>query len=152
MAGARSVTRARLPSAFRLTARCLLQAEALPSIQVACAAAWSRSHDTRLRDGAIKGWDAAGVAPGAADASYDWTFTTPYAGSVAAGAPGAPPPQWRPVDERIDRTLLLSRDPILFFDELTLYESELDDNGAMSLTVKARQPLHAVCTCARGCG
>jgi type 2A phosphatase activator TIP41 len=42
------------------------------------------------------------------------------------------------VDERIDRTLLLARDPILFFDELTLYESELDDNGTMSLTVKAR--------------
>ena len=34
--------------------------------------------------------------------------------------------------------MLTARDPILFFDELTLYESELDDNGLMSLTVKVR--------------
>ena len=32
----------------------------------------------------------------------------------------------------------MERDPILFFDELTLYESELDDNGLMSVTVKVR--------------
>ena len=113
------------------------QEEALPPLQVACAAAWTRSHDARLREGAIKGWDAAGVAQSAASPAYDWTFTTPYAGSVV-GAAGAQPPSWQPVDERIDRTLLMARDPILFFDELTLYESELDDNGAMSLTVKAR--------------
>ena len=113
------------------------QEEALPPLQVACAAAWTRSHDARLREGAIKGWDAAGVAQSAASPAYDWTFTTPYAGSVV-GAAGAQPPSWQPVDERIDRTVLMARDPILFFDELTLYESELDDNGAMSLTVKAR--------------
>ncbi len=80
------------------------------------------------------------MTPGAvsdAAAAYDWTFTTPYAGTVRA-PPGVPPPAWQAVDERIDRTLLLARDPILFFDELTLYESELDDNGAMSLAVKAR--------------
>jgi type 2A phosphatase activator TIP41 len=34
--------------------------------------------------------------------------------------------------------LLTARDPILFFDELTLYESELDDNGESSVTVKVR--------------
>ena len=113
------------------------QEENLPPLQVACAAAWTRSHDARLREGSIKGWDAAGVAPCAASPAYDWTFTTPYAGSVVA-APGAQAPTWYLVDERIDRTLLMARDPILFFDELTLYESELDDNGAMSLTVKAR--------------
>ena len=116
---------------------CAWQEESLPPLQVACAAAWTRSHDTRLREGAIKGWEAAGVAPSSASPAYDWTYTTPYAGSVVA-APGAQPPRWQPVDERIDRTLLMARDPILFFDELTLYESELDDNGAMSLTVKAR--------------
>ena len=132
-------------------ARCREQEENLPPLQVACAAAWTRSHDARLREGSIKGWEAAGVAPSAASPAYDWTFTTPYAGSVVA-APGAQAPSWYPVDERIDRTLLMARDPILFFDELTLYESELDDNGAMSLTVKARQLLHAVRACAWGCG
>ena len=117
---------------------------------MACAANWSRSHQQRLREGAIKGWEAAGVAADAADdaaSSYDWTFTTPYAGSLAA-PPGAAAPAWQPVDERIDRTLLLARDPILFFDELTLYESELDDNGAMSLSLKARA--RAACAAAGG--
>jgi type 2A phosphatase activator TIP41 len=32
----------------------------------------------------------------------------------------------------------MERDPILFFDELTLYESELDDNGESSVTLKIR--------------
>ena len=36
----------------------------------------------------------------------------------------------------MDRSLLMARDPILFFDEVPLYESELDDNGASQLAVK----------------
>jgi type 2A phosphatase activator TIP41 len=31
--------------------------------------------------------------------------------------------------QQIDRSLLMERDPILFFDEVILYESDLDDNG-----------------------
>ena len=34
----------------------------------------------------------------------------------------------------------MARDPILFYDEVPLYESELDDNGVASLSVK-------VCVC-----
>ena len=109
------------------------QEDPLPPVQVASAAAWARAHQQRLQEGSIKGWASAAVE---ADSSYDWTFTTPYAGSLLPAGPSAP--QWQGVDERIDRTLLLARDPILFFEELTLYESELDDNGSMSLTVKAR--------------
>ena len=30
---------------------------------------------------------------------------------------------------QIDRSLLMERDPIIFFDEVILYESDLDDNG-----------------------
>lgn len=30
----------------------------------------------------------------------------------------------------------MARDPILFYDEVPLYESELDDNGVSQLTVK----------------
>ena len=48
-------------------------------------------------------------------------------------------PQWERSTEAIDKGLLLSRDPILFYDEVPLYESELDDNGVSSLTVKVTQ-------------
>lgn len=30
----------------------------------------------------------------------------------------------------------MARDPILFYDEIPLYESELDDNGVSQLSVK----------------
>ena len=58
-------------------------------------------------------------------------------GHVDGHVAGHPPP-WTDTDQRVDRGLLMERDPILFFDELTLYESELDDNGLMSVTVKVR--------------
>ncbi len=44
--------------------------------------------------------------------------------------------EWVPTSEQMDRSLLMARDPILFFDEVPLYESELDDNGASQLAVK----------------
>lgn len=37
----------------------------------------------------------------------------------------------------MDRSMLMARDPILFWDEIPLYESELDDNGVSQLRVKA---------------
>lgn len=115
-------------------------------MQVACAASWSAAHERRLQDGAIRGWSAGAVAASDGEDAFDWTFTTPYGGSVRSAEPGARP-SWRTVNERIDRTLLLSRDPILFYDELTLYESELDDNGTMSLTAK----VHITCGCHPAC-
>ena len=45
-------------------------------------------------------------------------------------------PQWQESTEAIDKSLLMARDPILFYDEVPLYESELDDNGVASLNVK----------------
>ena len=36
----------------------------------------------------------------------------------------------------MDKVLLMARDPILFYDDVPLYESELDDNGASQLSVK----------------
>ena len=47
-------------------------------------------------------------------------------------------PEWVPCPEPLDRGLLLARDPILLYDEVPLYESELDDNGASQLHAKAR--------------
>ena len=51
-----------------------------------------------------------------------------------------------PSAEALDKSLLLARDPILFYDEVPLYESELDDNGASQLHVKvgAVRGTHAI--------
>ena len=45
---------------------------------------------------------------------------------------------FRPTTRGIPIELLKRRDPILFFDEVTLYESELDDNGVSVLSAKVR--------------
>lgn len=46
-------------------------------------------------------------------------------------------PCWQPTSHQIDRHMLMSKtEPILFYAEVPLYESELDDNGVCQLTVK----------------
>lgn len=137
--------------------------EDLPPLKVAAAAEWAKGHKLRFGDDApppvSKSLAAAGLARevgsgGSArwdkqesQGDYDWTFTSPYRGTVdidpsvaqtASESPTASPPAWEDTELRVDRGLLMERDPILFFDELTLYESELDDNGVMSMSVKVR--------------
>ena len=63
---------------------------------------------------------------------YDWTFETTYWGSIIGNS------QFQPTNETINTKLLMQRDPILYFQELVLYEDELGDNGNSSLTVKIR--------------
>lgn len=47
------------------------------------------------------------------------------------------PPTWQPTSQQIDRGMLMSKsEPILFYAEVPLYESELDDNGVCQLSVK----------------
>ncbi|KAI5859403.1 TIP41-domain-containing protein [Durotheca rogersii] len=46
--------------------------------------------------------------------------------------------QFAPTTRGIPIELLKRRDPILFFDEVMLYESELDDNGISILSAKVR--------------
>ena len=46
--------------------------------------------------------------------------------------------------------MLMARDPILFWDEVALYESELDDNGVSQLRVKVSSvafQLHSATLC-----
>ena len=50
-----------------------------------------------------------------------------------------PAPAWESSAEQLNRAPLLARDPILYYDEVPLYESELDDNGVSQLSVKARR-------------
>lgn len=64
------------------------------------------------------------------------TFTTDYAGAILEGCDAVHPARFEVTDQRIDRTLLLERAPILFSAEIPLYESEMDDNGVSSCTVR----------------
>ncbi|KAJ8533639.1 hypothetical protein K7X08_006963 [Anisodus acutangulus] len=46
--------------------------------------------------------------------------------------------QWEDCMEKIDLVALASKEHILFYDEIILYEDELSDNGVSLLTVKVR--------------
>ncbi|GAB2291724.1 TIP41-like protein [Dionaea muscipula] len=78
---------------------------------------------------------------------YDYTFTTPYHGSEIIETEkqsrestlgGACCPKWEDCAEKINLVALAAREPILFYDEVVLYEDELADNGISLLTVKVR--------------
>lgn len=64
---------------------------------------------------------------------FDWSYTTDFKGDVAEGAP-----QFEPTDKQIPLELLKRPDPILFFDDVMLYEDELADNGITVMSVKIR--------------
>lgn len=61
---------------------------------------------------------------------YDWTYTTDYCGTLLGGLNAVPS------NQRIDIEKLKMMEPIRFFQELYLYEDELDDNGASNCVVK----------------
>ncbi|XP_030475566.1 TIP41-like protein [Syzygium oleosum] len=79
---------------------------------------------------------------------YDYTFTTPYCGSepikinaedeTEAISKVTGSLQWHDCEDRIDMVALAVKEPILFYDEIILYEDELADNGISLLTVKVR--------------
>lgn len=64
---------------------------------------------------------------------YDWTYSTPYCGTVEGG-------EWVELDESGMRMELLTDQsvPILLFDEVVLYEDDLHDNGQVQYSVKLR--------------
>ncbi|KAI9104543.1 TIP41-like family-domain-containing protein [Phlyctochytrium arcticum] len=90
---------------------------------------------------------------------YDWTYTTDYTGSISlypplsdsvsdpslsdqqtqAPTPTPAPSLFKPTTTaEIDIERLKRPDPILFYDELVLFEDELADNGTAMLTVRVR--------------
>jgi len=91
------------------------------TLQVAYAQQWtvSREHPEEL----------------AVSKSHDWTFTTPYIGSMRVAGGSAPTEE---TEEKIDIELLKRPDPILFFSDQLLFEDELGDNGDAILSVKIR--------------
>ena len=64
---------------------------------------------------------------------FDWSYTTDFKGEVAEGGP-----HFESTDKPIPLELLKRPDPILFFDDVMLYEDELADNGITVMSVKIR--------------
>lgn len=75
---------------------------------------------------------------------YDWSYSTTYRGSETPALHGPEPgralqqPGGVAGGKQIPLELLKRRDPILFFDEVVLFESELDDNGVSVFSCKLR--------------
>lgn len=94
------------------------------------------SRTTDVKVAAARQWSAGAAADIEAHKvplkDFDWTFSTAYKGSLAAAARVAA------TEERIPLEKLRREDPIMFFDEMVLFEDELGDNGEATLTVKAR--------------
>ncbi|KAL1296087.1 hypothetical protein HN51_056850 [Arachis hypogaea] len=113
-------------------ALCGWKQEALPPVEVPAAAKWkfrSKPSQQVILD-------------------YDYTFTTPYCGSCTVEndkdmnaketSEETSNILWQDCKEQIDLVALASKEPILFYDEVVLYEDELADNGVSLLTVKVR--------------
>lgn len=78
------------------------------------------------------------------------TYTTDYAGAVTPPASGACEATFSSTSEQMDRGLLLERAPILFAEQVPLYESEMDDNGVSACTVRVRPPPLRAPACEHG--
>lgn len=64
---------------------------------------------------------------------FDWSYSTDYQGTLR---PTAPP--FTKSQDPIPIELLKRPDPILFFDDVVLYEDELADNGIAMFSCKIR--------------
>lgn len=60
---------------------------------------------------------------------FDWTFTTDYTGTTSGF-------EIEETNERIDMDKLRQKDKIMFYNDLTLFEDELHDNGIAVSSVK----------------
>jgi type 2A phosphatase activator TIP41 len=99
--------------------------ERLPPLQVSSATTWQNARKEEIK------------MQRAVQLEWDWTYTTPYTGSVSSPS-SSTSLAWTETKEQIDRGLLMERDPIIFYDEVDLYESDLDDNGICQLSIKIR--------------
>ncbi|KAJ5888807.1 TIP41-like protein [Penicillium taxi] len=64
---------------------------------------------------------------------FDWSYSTDYKGTLSPNAKA-----FEETTNEIPIELLKRPDPILFFDEVDLYEDELADNGIALLSCKIR--------------
>ncbi|KAI8139113.1 TIP41-like family-domain-containing protein [Fennellomyces sp. T-0311] len=94
----------------------LAMVEHKDTIKVAYAAEWARNSTRSDVKDVVK--------------PYDWTYSTPYKGT-AQGFEEAEEPE-------VDIARLQQQEPILFYDEVILYEDELADNGTTLTSVRLR--------------
>ena len=64
---------------------------------------------------------------------FDWSYSTDYKGTIQKSTP-----PFQPSEKPIPLELLKQPDPIIFFDEVMLYEDEMADNGITLLSCKVR--------------
>lgn len=64
---------------------------------------------------------------------FDWSYSTDYKGTLRSKSPA-----FEPTTRAIPLELLKRPDPILFFDEVMLYEDEMADNGITMFSCKIR--------------
>ena len=64
---------------------------------------------------------------------FDWSYSTDYKGTLLPNSP-----VFQPSNIPIPLELLKRPDPILFFDEVMLYEDEMADNGITLFSCKIR--------------
>ncbi|KAI8622821.1 TIP41-like family-domain-containing protein [Chytriomyces sp. MP71] len=116
--------------AVRALASVQTSSEAMDSIKVAFAKEWTEKSE-KLH-GKIK----------QIERPYDWTYTPKnYCGTLGFedGQSGESDPRsFVETTERIDVDMLKRNEPILWYDEVVLYEDELADNGACMLTARVR--------------
>nr|CAG4651904.1 EOG090X07SL [Triops cancriformis] len=65
--------------------------------------------------------------------TFDWTFSSDYKGTIFGEGL-----QVQETDMKIDVEKLKQKEPLLFYDEVHLYEDELADHGCTTCTVKVR--------------
>lgn len=70
---------------------------------------------------------------------YDWTFSSPFSGNWTIKSSNTPI-DWNETEESgIDMQMLVDQSqPILYFDDVNLYEDDMHDNGYVSLRCKLR--------------
>ncbi|XP_055682236.1 TIP41-like protein [Lutzomyia longipalpis] len=87
-------------------------------IKVACAEEWKESRPVDCTSAKTK--------------QFDWTFSTDYQGS--------PNEKFKieSTEQKIDITKLMKREQIVFYQDITLFEDELHDNGIAVCSVKIR--------------
>lgn len=64
---------------------------------------------------------------------FDWSYSTDYKGTVRSSHP-----PFETSTRSIPLDLLRQQDPIIFFDEVMLYEDEMADNGITMYSCKVR--------------
>eukprot|EP01129_Flabellula_baltica_P015335 TRINITY_DN76_c0_g2_i1.p2 TRINITY_DN76_c0_g2~~TRINITY_DN76_c0_g2_i1.p2 ORF type:complete len:229 (-),score=44.95 TRINITY_DN76_c0_g2_i1:1515-2201(-) len=106
-----------------LEALCMVGSEADPELKVQAATVWNESRSEEL--GEIND-----VSELDKRVNFDWTFSTEYKGTCNRDTV--------PTEEGIDFHTLTRPDPILFFEEVILFEDELADNGGAELVVFIR--------------